>query len=364
MKATMLFLVALVVTASLTAGIGGGVSNAADNLEAMTAAAASKWKAQREGVVTGHFSVRLYTYSRFSYTRNIPVQEFRALIDGKDASGLEAVLEKFQGLRGEPSNKSFKPHWGVPIEISCEGIKWRNEWKGSPYSLCVFNGNERIEYKAGINQATIMPGRTNLGGFGLDDLCDLPKESVANEILDSKDKRLESGKVVVDFAKQKIVVDPATGFIDLHSYIGSQKRFKEIRQVGPMQLEGGFVFPRARATVEYEADHLRFFSFILIDNVELNQSVSPEAFMVSAPEKTRIVDTREKTQGFFPSRDAQKAVPDVLKYADSGEVKRFPGTKGPQPFRARWLYALLTLPFVILTIRLLIRKWKERLSKS
>ncbi len=361
MRATMLF---LAVMASITV-IGEYMARAADVLDAMTTAAASKWKAQREGVVTGHFSIRLYRYTSLAYKQKIAAKEFRLLIDGKDASGVEAAIGKLQSLRGEMSIENSRPHWGVPIEISCEGIKWRNEWKGAPYSVYVFNGNEWVEYKAGISQATIIPGRPRLAAFSLDNLCNLPNASLVKKMLDSKDKRLVDGKVIIDFAKQRISFDPTTGFIDLHILTGPQNRLSEFRQVSPIQLEGGFVFPKAKIRAEYEGSYVRSFEVLLIDHAEVNRDVLPDAFVVSAPEKTTIVDTREKSENGYPNRVVKEAVPDVLAFANSGEVKRIPELQlSPQRSHARWLYALLTLPFVLLIAWSLARRWRAKMSNS
>lgn len=347
MRATMLF---LAVTASLSA-LGGSAARAAEDLDAITTAAINTWRAQREGVVTGQFSVRLYRYGSSVYKEKIPAKEFRTLIDGIDSSNAEGVLQELQSKTGEPSMKGFKPHWGVPIEVSCEGIKWRNEWKGTPHSVQVFNGHERVEYREGIRQATIMPGRTGPEAITLDTLCDLPNESIMGEILASKDKQLlEGGKVAVNINKQNIVFDPSTGFIHVHALVGP-KRSKEVRQTSPLRLEGDFLFPRLIVRVEYERDYVRSFEALLIDKARLNDNVSPDAFVVSTPGKTTFVDMREqKTEGIYSNRHVKETVPDVLAFANAGEIKKNPERDFPvQRSDNRWLYASLTLLLLALT---------------
>lgn len=361
MKPRMKLLAAMIF---LAACAGDRATKAADDVEALTAAAAAKWKAQREGVVSGRFSVRLYRYMSFAYKQKISAQEFRAIIDGKDANGVEAALGKLQNMRGETSIEGFKPFWGVPIEISCEGIKWRNEWKNSSNSVYVFNGNERLEYRAGIEQATIKPGRTRLAAFSLENICDIPKESIIKEIQACGDKSLKDGKITVNMAKRKIIFDTVTGFINLHAYKGLQNKWTEVRQTSPMQLEGDFVFPQVKIRADYEENYVRSFEVLLLDKAELNGPISPDAFVISVPAKTTIVDTREKMPGGYPNRMIEESVPDMLAFADLGELKRIPELQLPQPSRARWLYALLSLPLLILTVRLLMKRWKTRISNG
>lgn len=367
MKALLLTMAGLLIAGMCS---GQGVVNGPTRVDAQITSAANKWKAQREGVVTGKCLVRLFRYRSAVHKHRIDVKAFRPLVEQKDIAALEKALVAIKSMRGETYKTGFQPLWDEPIEITCEGIKWRNEWKTKPAMIFTYNGDESAEYIPGISQATIIPGRPNTTAFTLESLCCLPSESVIKEVLSGRSITRQDGEVSVDIPSGRITFDPLTGFVSLYAVFSSAKardKLTEIRQIGPMRLEGGFVYPQARVYVEYEGNHVRSFDVFLIDKAELNLAIPPETFTVSAPKQTLLVDMRGKTQYGPPRHRVVEDVPDVLAYANSGALKLTPpDLELPEQSRGRfrWQFGLLTLSIVILGSWYIVRYRKRKAIES
>jgi hypothetical protein len=176
------------------------------------------------------------------------------------------------------------------------GLKNRDDWysEGDLASTRVFDGELDLHYDARNRQVDAhLPGASRLRATTLRDLRLLPDLTRPEEC---ESETRPDGLVLLHKGAGQIVADPSTGFVHrLTSRDRDGNVRHERRQWQPVEYPGNIVFPKLSAKATYRYGTLSSLELVLIESASFNESFPADAFTLSVPAGTTVVDSRKDT---------------------------------------------------------------------
>jgi thiol-disulfide isomerase/thioredoxin len=338
-----------VVAASVVIGLVLTAVPAADTLPApddFRSTLPKLWQKQRDLMTAGRFTVRVARLQP-SLTRE-ELDKLLATIDLKDVPGF---MEK---LYGQFPAKGGAHHLPLsPVEVRADRGRCMEIWHKDPPAEKVLDrvscnvAGVHVSYHPGNRQATVSPRGVSV--LHVDRLRYLPRAAgdlpATWQMVKWNDGRLTL-KHGTGATASEMVVDGRNGFVYLERHPDDRDgtRTREVRQLGPVTDPKGRILPTVHAEVSFDGNQVEYLAVTHIAKADLDVTFTDADFVVSAPARTNVVDTRGATGTNAKTKVAREAVPDVLAFANAipDEARSVwpvlkPGTPAPALDGVTWL---------------------------
>ncbi|QDT95296.1 redoxin family protein [Gimesia aquarii] len=232
-----------------------------------------------------------------------------------------------------------------------------------PDRISVFNGKKSMSYSNTNNQASVSVGHSMVYVNTVFDLCSWPslrsvrpskKSKIRPKLKISHSGKQTTYEISSKSSSFRRIFDQQTGFI-FESSMGANLDEPERVNLyfAPEKYSNGLILPRVHMTWNMSQGKLRFLSAYVIEKVEILEPVPADAFAISLPTGTLLIDSRHvptRSAGRSPVRPVTRTlrapVTDMAAY-----LKRHPpinydlestiqyGKPAPKINPAKWLTA-------------------------
>jgi peroxiredoxin len=223
------------------------------------------------------------------------------------------------------------------VEILSDGRKFREHtyyWHGREQrgdSLMASNGKEAVYFNQINHQADVHHLRDfRIHAMSISELCHWPRfyqmrrpTSSQPEMKTTIEELGGVTKIILQGGKEPNLttyvfkVDAATGFVVSESIDFSQQRGHDIWQFAPKAYPNGAILPGMQIEIKHQKGQINIFTVQKIEHLELGVPFPPDAFVLSAPAQTNVIDHRGGAPRNPKSRVAREAITDLVSYANT-----------------------------------------------
>ncbi len=282
-----------------------------------------KWNRQRDLLTRGRAKLSVIR-SGFPW---LDKDKLEAILRGADP---EKIPDLAAALEREYPDQTIR---FATVEIESDGHRHRevSSYAGKIYSVLATNGKESIQFHPDGAQADVY-GREKLhiGMRSLRELCYWSSVTTPRAKADAKDAPRATVESIDDRLKltlrpaasqpadwtSTVLADPQTGFINStisdHGTTGSQRW-----QFAPKKYDNGAIVPGMYVEFTYRDGKVDLLKVHRIESLEFDAEFPPDAFVVSAPAGTNVLDYRDGSSGNPKQRVAYEPVFDVVSFANS-----------------------------------------------
>lgn len=203
-----------------------------------------------------------------------------------------------------------------PHQVTIHGEKHRVETRygdsGRGMRISVSNGHENVILDTGNGQASLMPGMvgSTRQSFGPSpfEFYTLPTIAYARGAGTKPAVKRQDGKLILEWGSppnSREEIDERTGFLH-HAWSQSATGFgREAWYFSPRRVESGLNLAQWSIQCQWNGERLTMLRVARLEDVKL-ETPGPEAFVVSAPAGTNVVDFRDEGQD--PARSPKSEV--------------------------------------------------------
>ena len=265
------------------------------------------WRQQRE-IGTAHIKYRLFRRGN-DFLSLTPDEVSKVLAEAKLDERPQDVMQVVSRLLQDKS--LAEKSWGVK-DFWCVGLKTRENTSSG--RLRLDDGEVDIAYDPVNHQVNVHKTghsrvrRTTLSDFRLTGNPARIGDDKTTIRVDPNDQ------AIVDMGNRELVVDMTTGFIRSLVWRGQDADILRTDcQYHPVKYPGNIVFPTVRARFTYRSGRLASADFLVVDSARFNEDFPADAFKVTLPAQTLLVDYRQ--DDFRPRiRRLGKAISDIATY--------------------------------------------------
>ena len=311
----------------------------------------SIWAGERSAIVNGQFRLQLLRPPP-KYTRALPHDEVHELLDAQDISR--------NGLKDLVTSLCKKGTYIASIELVVEGGDAREVLTNGANEVVMQSaarGDTRVFTKQSStnSQATISRDRNLPAPLRLSDIRYVPPvpfdwSRFSIEEFKDVDSKI---KLVATDGLTSCVVDKRLGFayhVARFANRESTAPFIEFLQYDPIEYSSASaVLPSVSLRLFYQNGKLYRFVGIALEEARLNEDLSTDAFTVSVPKGTVIVDERRPEEGRKISY-SQQPVSDVADWVEN---------PSPPARNRRWLWVNLVIVLLLLAAVAALRRRKS-----
>ena len=331
-------------------GEGAGEERAFADLQA-------RWEARRNAIASISIRARLFRKGE-SGVRPLAPKEVAALARQYKAasdptSGVRSLIE---GLRNESLRN--EPHWA---EITFATDRERTA-EDSAYR---FVRDGRADVVADLpgaqdRQAKVYDvGRSRYGQLTLDAFAIELRRMAAPQL---RMVGREAGLLVLaggsGAGALRYEVEEESAIVRRYAQMVDGRPVKEVFQLGVLQCAEGVVIPEVVVEIAYTGGRLSEVSVLAPTVVVVNEDLGEDAFRVSMPKDSVIIDLRQGAGGSFK---VSEDVRDVVDYLP--ERVKVPEVDHPTGALPRFLAGGSVLVFLVLVVFLLVKRRKEAVSR-
>jgi|GEM_PF-2379761 len=252
---------------------------------------------------------------------SIPPERLRQLLASLDGDKIPTLANLIQSTFPEAQEPS-----SVVLDITVDDplrrqrMEFTQGAKKRRADVTVYNGRESVHYDPGNAQVDIgdddSKSGVRFGVAGIADFCHWPQWG--GKVVRRDDGRvtvtvnINSGKYV-----SRIVADESTGFVysDLRSWADGSSGH-DYWQFAPRVTAEGAIVPGLSVEHRYQKDKTNVIWIKVVESVDLKTAIPPEAFLVSVPTGTMILDYREGRDDTYRGV-ATRPVTDIVALADA-----------------------------------------------
>ncbi len=302
--------------------LASGRECGADDAEVTGARLGKIWAAQSARNPVGQARVRLYRYHSALQTGKITVAMVENWFSTSSKLDRQTVIGQIGASFGQGIRKDSHGVVGVRVDVASDGRRVRNDWafpdpKGTAIAI-VCDQSQCLDYSAGARQV----GRRKVAGpfavdaTRLDNLLITPGFKSGVEV--AGDQPADPSLCEVAAGGARVVCDKESGFVRAVTYRSKNSRSKQFQSF-PVEFKGRLAAPGLSCDCTYrESGEVTQLTCTAVDSVALGVAPPPEAFKMSVPAGTVVVDFTKGEPGDPPRKRTTRPIPDVLDYLDKG----------------------------------------------